>query len=189
MFLFSVAPNAHCECRVACLAEMYSTYQGCPLDAEMLDWSRHLNVIWWSAQHRRVDAARSQHHRIFEGGGFVISFIKALSASKRRQNPSGLWRINTVFVQFPVMKKSCCCWKAARIFSFHFLVYIIFFFLLRNNSITIQEWEREEWKRSRSAWQQFWGEQELQGVLASAGNGCSVTLCYLFCWLGMWNTC
>lgn len=92
----------------------------CPLDTEVLHWSRHLNVIWWSAQHRGVDAARSQHDSSVEGGGFVLSFIKAPSTSKRRQNLSGLWRMDAVFMQFPVMKKSCWCWKAAWIFSFCF---------------------------------------------------------------------
>lgn len=106
-----------------------------PVLCTELQWSRHFSEIWWSAQHRGVDAARSQHDRIFEGSGFVISFIKVLSSSKMRQNLSGLWRINAVFTQFPVMKKSCCCWKAGWIFSFFFwymLIFLFFFYFKKN---------------------------------------------------------
>lgn len=59
---------------------------GCLLGPSALRLSGHFNVIWWGAKHLGVDAERSQHDTIFKGGGFVISFIKALPDSKRRQS-------------------------------------------------------------------------------------------------------
>lgn len=86
MYLFSVALNFHCEYRVACLSGACGSYT-CLSFRHLCTEFKRTFVICWSAKHRGVNAERSQHDTIFKRGGFVISFIKARSTSKKRQNP------------------------------------------------------------------------------------------------------